>query len=232
MTNKEKLKKIVSNDFNKRDNYNKIMKKVEGESMKNNVWKLSVVPMCLIAIIMGVLFMKQTNSSSQILSPGTTYNDKEKNIELHINHLNRVGATRIDAKVKEIAFDELNISVIEIFNDIEIPKELNKFQRYGIYTRKDQNSEYNVLNSYVYAYFNEEYKKDIRIAFSETNKPLRDYRFSEEDSKETIINNIKFKIFQYEEIYFTEFTYKGYNFDIETTNITQDELVNLLKSII
>ena len=37
---------------------------------------------------------------------------------------------------------------------------------------------------------------------------------------------------KYTNIYFTEFKFKDYNFDIETENITEEELLTLLLSII
>lgn len=43
---------------------------------------------------------------------------------------------------------------------------------------------------------------------------------------------MELKIFKYNELYFTEFKYKDINFDIETTNITEQELTDLLLSII
>lgn len=230
MTNKEKLKKSISNDFSKENNYNEIIKKIEGEDMKikNNVWKWSLVPMCLVAIIVGVLFINSKNSNN-LLSPVTPYIDKENNVKLNINSLDKVGARKIDANIKEISTNELP----EILKDgITIPKDLDKDNATAIYTRKDQNSEYDILNCYVYNYYNEKDDKNIRIAFSETNKPVRDYHFSEENSKETIINNVKITIFKYNDIYFTEFSYKDYNFDIETNNISEQELSNLLVSII
>ena len=46
------------------------------------------------------------------------------------------------------------------------------------------------------------------------------------------INNLELKIFKYNELYFTKFNYKGINFDIETSNITEQELTDLLVSII
>ena len=197
MPNKEKLNNSINNDFNKVNNYNKIIKKIEGVNMKYKkiVWKISLIPICL-AIILG-----------------------------------KLGAILIDADVK-VVNEEENSIWISIVSNIVIPEQLEKKESYMLYTRKDKESPYDILNSYVYNYYNEETLSSIRISFSNKNKPLRDYHFSEEGAKETTINNVKMKIFKYENIYFTEFNYKDYNFDIETTNITQDELINLLKSII
>lgn len=233
MPNKEKLNNSINNDFNKVNNYNKIIKKIEGVNMKDKkiVWKISLIPICLAIILGNILFINYKNDENKSLNSKDSYSDSKEKIEIYINNIDKLGATLIDADVK-VVNEEENSIWISILSNIVIPEQLEKKESYMLYTRKDKESPYDILNSYVYNYYNEETLSSIRISFSNKNKPLRDYHFSEEGAKETTINNVKMKIFKYENIYFTEFNYKDYNFDIETTNITQDELINLLKSII
>lgn len=233
MPNKEKLNNSINNDFNKVNNYNKIIKKIEGVNMKDKkiVWKISLIPICLAIILGNILFINYKNDENKSLNSKDSYSDSKEKIEIYINNIDKLGATLIDADVK-VVNEEENSIWISILSNIVIPEQLEKKESYMLYTRKDKESPYDILNSYVYNYYNEETLSSVRISFSNKNKPLRDYHFSEEGAKETTINNVKMKIFKYENIYFTEFNYKDYNFDIETTNITQDELINLLKSII
>lgn len=237
MTNKEKLKKSISSDFSKENNYNEIIKKFDKEDtkIKNNVWKWSLAPICLVAIIVGILFKNSKNNNIVL----DNYTDKENNIILNINNIDTnysdiLRDILFDADIKEISTNGLFIPWPEMLIGITIPKDLDKFHATAVYTRNNKTNECDILNSYVYNYSNEleEDYKSIRIAFSDTNKPLRDYFFSEENSKETIINNVKITIFQYNDIYFTEFSYKDYHFDIEANNISEQELSNLLVSII
>ncbi len=238
MTNQEKLKKALTNDFDKEKNYNEIIKKIEKEEkmkIKNNLWKWSLVPICLIIVIGGLLFIKFKNNNHNLTNSNTPYIDKQNNVKLNINNIDKLGATRLDADIKEISTNDINIVWPEILKDgITIPEDLDKYKASAIYTRKDMTSEYDILNCYVYDYYkeNDNAYKNIRLAFSDTNKPIRDYRFSDEGSKETIINDVKLKIYKYEDIYFTEFKYQEYNFDIEAQNISEQELSNLLISII
>ncbi len=231
MTNKEKFKKSLNEDFASDKNYNKIITKIKkGEKMKkSNMWKWSLVPICLVAVIGGIMLNISQNKNIIIDS----YIDKENSIELSINNLEKVGASKFDADIKEIQTTNSDASWLNILKtNITIPEDLNKFDSYSIYTRTDKTGEYNILNCNVYWYSSDNNDKDIRISFSDTNKPIRDYLFSDEGSKETTINNTKLKIFKYNTIYFTEFKYEGYNFDIETNNISEEELSNLLFSII
>ena len=48
----------------------------------------------------------------------------------------------------------------------------------------------------------------------------------------TIINGVVLKIYKLEDIYYTELNYNGYNFDIETSKITEQELATFLLSIL
>ena len=79
------------------------------------------------------------------------------------------------------------------------------------------------------------YRKDdlneIKIAFSKVESPIRDY-FIGDGEKISKIGNVELKVSQWEKMYIVTFEYDDIYFDIETTGITENELVNLLKSII
>lgn len=65
MTNKEKLKRAIEQDINPTSYYKEIISKIErGERMnkeKINLWKWSFIPICLVAIISGVLLINSNN---------------------------------------------------------------------------------------------------------------------------------------------------------------------------
>jgi len=236
MTNKEKIKKSINMDFDKEYNYNAIINKIEGEKMKNRkkLWRWSLVPICLAIVMSGLLFIN-LQDNTKLSSPEIPLINEENKIKLNINNLDKIGAFLFDAKIKDMPTNGINIPWPNILKDgITIPKDLAKYKANAYYTRKDRTGEYNILNCYVYNYFNEndDYYRNIRIAFSDKYKPIRDYHFSDENSKETIINDTKLTVFKYNTIYFTEFNYEGYNFDIETNNISEQELLDLILSII
>ena len=74
---------------------------------------------------------------------------------------------------------------------------------------------------------------NIIIAFSEIEEPIRDY-YIDGGNKISKIGDVELKITQSEsqEMYIVTFEYKDIYFDIETTGITEDQLVDLLKSLI
>ncbi len=235
MTNKEKLKKAIEQDINPKDCYKEIINKIEREEkMKkknNNLWKWSFVPICLVTIISGVLLI----NNSKELNPNINIPNIETkdNVSLYINDISKMtqGVLRSDTDVKITNIE--NISYFKEIAGIKIPSDLDNKEAHEIYVKPDKDSqEYNVLQSYVVNYSNTENNRNIIVSFSKDNKPIRDYYFSEEGSKMSKINNIELKIFKYDELYFTEFNYEGINFDIETSKITEQELTDLLLSII
>lgn len=233
MSNKDVFKELYSKKMNKEKNYNEIVETIERDKkVMNKYLKWSFVPICLIAIISGVLiFNNNKELKPNIYKPNIESKD---NVNIYINDVSEMihGALRIDADVKII--NNICIPYFEEIGNLVVPKDFdNNHNAYAIYVKPDRNSkEYNTLQSYVFNYSNTKNDRHIRVSFSKENKPIRDYHFSEEGSKISRINNIELKLFKYNESYFTEFNYKGINFDIETSNITEQEITDLLLSII
>lgn len=237
MTNKERLKKAIEQDINLKDYYNEIINQIEERKRikmkkKNNMWNFSLIPICLIVAISGVLFLNYQNDNKTFLK-SKTYVDKENNIMLNINELdsNKVGAYKIDADVKIVTNNGFNFPLPYKDELVDLPKDLDKNYKYIFYFRENKESkDYNILGNYEIEYSNDN-DRSIQIKYSKDYKPVRDYYFSDEGSK-TTINDIELKIYKFESIYFTEFEFNGYNFDIETFKITEQELLDFLLSIL
>lgn len=234
MTNKEKIKNEIEQDINPSSYYNEIIRTIEkGEKMKkkSNMWKWSFIPICLVVAISGILLINDNKElNSNILKQNIETKD---NVSIYINDVSKKseGVLGFDVDIKITNIE--NISDFKEIDDIKIPSDFNSKEAYEIYVRSDRNNqEYNMLQSYEINYSNTKDDRYIRVSFSKENKPIRDYYFKEEGSKISKINNMELKIFKYNELYFTEFKYKDINFDIETTNITEQELTDLLLSII
>ena len=118
-------------------------------------------------------------------------------------------------------------------NDINIPEDLKLDNCYNIYTRNSiEEPVYDVLHDYVFDYHTgDNIMRNITIAFSEIDKPLRDYYIDNQELKSKI-GNVELEISQYKNMYIATFSYNNLNFDIETNGFTEDELVELLVSII
>lgn len=225
MSKKQIMKKVFDKEFNINAMRIQILEEMEKKEKMMKVLKYAL-PLCVILIISGILIWN--NSDNKMLKFNTK--DEEKYSNIRINKISALGAAMLDADVKTVLPDEIDISWLDL-ND-SLPSDLDKFDGYKILTRKDRASAYDILNCYVYEYYNEDSLRSIRIAFSDKNKPIRDYYFDIEKVKKSKINETELMVYQYEELFFTEFVYRGYNFDIETSNISLEELTSLLETII
>lgn len=230
------IKKVFEQEFNMESIRTQILtKEEENKEVYINKYFMYILPACLIIFICAVssIPLKPTHDKDVFLDSITTTDEvvelNDNNIK--INKIDNTSLARLDADIQEITND-INMLWPNFLKDgINIPKSLNKSNASAIYTRKDQNSNYDILNCYVYNYFNENQTKNIRLAFSSNTKPIRDYYF-DEVGEFSQIKDTKLVIYQFESTYFTEFKYQNYNFDIETNNISLEELKNLLTSII
>lgn len=152
--------------------------------------------------------------------------------EININKLDKMAMMSLDADIKTL--NNINILYFEYLKYLKIPDDFdNKEDMKAIYTRSDVTKDnYDTLNNYVFSYRNTKNNRNIILAFSDKYKPLRDYYIENKNKKVSKIGNAELYISQSEKMYIVEFEYKGVKFDIETIDISEDELVSLLESLI
>jgi len=211
--------------------------------MKNNKSKKIIygITSSAAVFILGVGIIIGTNKFNNNQIQGNPYEiaDSQSNkqnkkdlpeIKLNINKIKEMSATSLDADVKTIEIEKLP-EKLEFIQNIKIPEEYKIEGSYNIYTRSNINkSEYDVLHDYVFNYRKDSMNKII-ITFSEIEKPLRDY-YIDVGNKVSKIGDIELVISQYKDMYMVTFNFKDIYFDIETTGITENELLELLKSIL
>ena len=157
--------------------------------------------------------------------------DQKLNVKLNINKIKDMEMTKLDLDVKIVESKELP-EKFDFMEKIKIPSEYKFKDSYNVYTRKNLNvEEYNLLHDYVFNYQKDDSINEIKIAFSKVEEPLRDY-FIDDKYKTSKIGDAEIIITQYEQMYMVSFKYKDIYFDIETNGITENELVELLVSII
>ena len=202
---------IINKSFNKHINKDENLKIIKERMNKRNMkyLKYSLIPICLLLVIS--LFLITNNNKPDIF-------DDTK--EIYINEIDNMNLTTLDSDIRVE-----NNYMVEIYDEllnIVIPTDLNKMNGSAIFLSD------NTLNNYVIEYFNDE--RRITIAYSKTNTPIRDYFI--DDGKSSIINNTNLVISKYNTMYIVTFKYNDIYFDIETSNIKEDELITLLESII
>lgn len=190
-------------------------------------------------IVIGVGIIIGTNTFNNNKIQGSYYvfvdsqtdkPDKNESPQININKINEMSVTTLDMDIETKKIEVLPAK-FEFIKNIKIPEEYKIESSYNIYTRSDINkNEYDVLHDYVFSYRADSINRII-ITFSEIEKPLRDYYLYVED-KASKIGDIELLIFQYKDMYIVTFDFKDIYFDIETTGITESELIELLQSIL
>jgi len=239
MNNVELLKML--NDVDERfltEEYQPTINKRYKESFKERMirmkniklkYVLAPVSMMIIAVIGYAGFLNINNKPITDLAGQV----KEESLAtiININRIDDIGMMQLDADVKII--NNINIPYFEFLSNIEIPEDFDNKENYrAIYTRSNKDGDnYDILHNYQFEYCNTSNNRMILISFSDKYVPLRDY-FISDSNKISKIGDTELKISQYNDMYIVTFTHNGINFDIETIDITQEELISLLESII
>ena len=223
-----------------------IRKEIDMNKVKNKKVFYGVLSSCAMIIICAVVIVnsniklgdkEKEDSTMGINDKYVAAEDLEKEtltVELNINKMEKMRAMKLDAEEKLV--NNVSIPYFEILNGIKVPNDFDNTIYKAIYVKSkptknnEKKSKYDKLNNYKFIYYNTRNERCIVISFSNENKPLRDYYFGK-DGTPSKINDFKLVIYQYENSYMTEFNYKGYNFDIETSDITESELSECLQSI-
>ena len=157
--------------------------------------------------------------------------EEDLKIELNINKLKDVSMARFDVDIKTIEIENLP-EKFNFIKNIIIPNGFELDDSYNIYIRENKDTEeYNILHDYVF-YYQKDSTNNIRIAFSEKEEPIRDYFINNEEENISKIGDVELIISNWKQMYLVNFKYENIYFDIETTGITEDELIVLLESLI
>ena len=202
---------IINKSFNKYINKDENLKKIKERMNKKDMkyLKYSLIPICLILIIS--LFLIIYNNKPDIF-------DDTK--EIYINELDNMNLTSLDSNIR--VENNYMVETYDELLNIVIPDDLNKMNGSAIFLSDG------TLNNYIVEYFNGD--RRITIAYSESNTPIRDYFI--DDGKSSIVKNTNLVISKYNTMYIVTFKYNDIYFDIETSNIEENELIDLLESII
>ena len=150
--------------------------------------------------------------------------------DIQINELEGTRMAKIDADVKNKNIEELP-EKIKFMKNISIPEEFKQLDIYEIYTNSNpKERKYDLLHDYVFNYKKDD-DNEIKIALSMIEEPIRDYWYDEENKKSKI-EDIDVEISQYQKLYMVTFKIDNIYFDIEANGITENQLINIIKSII
>lgn len=177
-------------------------------------------------------------SVSSIVEPGKV------NL-LVVNEVESVMSADMDVQLthyNKLPYD-VWMSVLEDFHKLigityeefteKIPDAFECYNFYSLSTRgyKDANleNEYR-LHDYVFEYQTER-GGEATIAICSSEEPLRDYSIMCDNPRQSEINDVSVMIYGYQDTFMVQFSHENVNYDIETSNITLEELEDLLIAI-
>ncbi len=204
--------------------------------MKSKVLKFSLAPICLVLVICGVMLFNPQNNSNNNDDISDYIQLESMAHEIYINKLKDFSQADIDVQLDADVKVQEEFVKYSFIDNMIIPSDLSLSSKHLVYTRKDnQTTQYDILHDYVLWYEKMENNintKKIIVAFSKDFEPLRDYFIDINNLKVSKINNTELIIVNYNDMCIATFTHNDLNFDIETKGITQEELIQLLESII
>lgn len=229
MNNEYKLNKVITNDFDITNNYTSIRKKMERGNKMNKIFKYSLVPMAIVIAITSVFLLNKKNSTINVLDSNVKNNDViiVNNIDNNFDN----AKLDIDGRSEDITTDDL-YKIYPLLKDIVLPNDYNINGIIKCYLFNDDTGKYDKLYGYniIYSDGNNKYI-DIFILI-DTTKRLRCFSIDTDEMKSSIINGNSIKIMGEDKNYYAIFSYNNINFDIETTGISEEEFIRLIKSII
>jgi len=244
-------KKIIKNMFDKKINTEDIHNFIINTNLnkrKTNVLKI-VMPSLLTICTIFLILISPTNNTNKLKTKNTNPDNTDK---IYINDLDK------NNNRETLLYDILFFGDVEettlpnilpkfpMLKNIKVPENSNmSLRKYTWDPELPETSKSKKYTEYYLTYFNEyeeiEIYYNIEIFFSRfVKEKLRCLRLYKDSFKESTINGINVLIEKsgvfYGDIhidkYYALFTYEGVNFDIEVQNISEEEFIELIKSII
>ena len=247
MTNRENMKKVIKDDFDKENNYKKIVEGMNEKRVKFN-YKYATIPITVIIIFILIIGISTKNNKVKQFEKfggddwfdgiNTTTSSNTNHIDtsdsnsssIEINEINDIIKNRGNTKI----VNNVNIPYLEILINLEIPNDFDNKEDYrAVYIKNDTKSskEDYILNNYEFHYKNTKNEREIVASFSKDFTPISNYNFGV-NNKSSLVNGINILLYKYEKTYIAKFQYMKYNFLVEGKNITQEEFMNFVSSII
>ena len=232
MTNKDKLKIVIENDYNKKNNYDNILRRIEG---KNYMKKYSyILVFACFALVVGVIFFDNFNNDKVVVLDKTIVED---------NIIFNDGGFRgdFDSIAARPVYTPIK-SRFSFFDNLVIPEGFVISNEMEVYVNADEN-DYNMSKLWEYyleyCVFNSDKTECLNsfgISFTEEEQILGMGLWKRDLNKyvKSNINGYEVTLFGSDDVFGKEafFEYDGYNFYVSSTHLTKEEFVNLIKSII
>ena len=232
MTNKDNMKKVIMNDFDKNNNYNNIIEKIGDK----NVNKYKIIASCAVFLIL-ICGIVVSNSDFRKLDDTPKKEFIEDNIifndDGYVSTDDSIAARPVYIPIK---------SKFSFLSNLAIPDGFVISNEMEVYVSADEN-DHNMSKLWEYyleyCVFNSDKTECLNsfgISFTKEKQILGMGLWKRDESKykKSTINGHDVTLYGSEDFFGMGafFEYDEYNFYVASTHLTKKEFVNLLKSII
>ncbi len=237
-----KLKKEIEKEFNKQMNFDTIISKIENKKRINIVKiKYILAPTCAVLIgIIGFIGVKKHLQEQHILIDNINIEQEIQDEDGNLIKINKY-ISSIESDIDGKWVDTNLLRKYSFCSNIYIPEYLNKIRQGEIYVRdgiEDENYSKFIQNTISFYDDSEPEGKHVTIDFSK-QELLPDCYASEINLAEvSIIDDIKLKIFVGKIISDSSkirgkayLEHNDYKFEIDVYKITQDEFMQVIKTL-
>lgn len=233
MTNKQLMKQVFDANLNRDDMKRQILSAAatDRSSRLNDflaLFKYAVL-MCAVVWIVWVMLFADQRSSVDIVNDNVIHINQIASAQRFMPNTYDSVQAKADTGLKII--QEKSAASFELMKGIKLPEDLNDTLYAEIYRKDETSSTYNQLSSCEFTFSGLKKGRNVTIIFAETASASSD-RFTEATGAGSIINHHEVSIYQYEHTYYALFQYQNYYFSIETNEISREELIQLLTSIV
>ena len=226
MINRNDLKQKYASEFNRQKNYDKILNK----TTRRIPYRLAATFATLILVVLFV--PKQFSKSADNVIFDEYASEIGPEIVLNINQAadeiksyDVSPSLRADMELKEYVLAELEVMIEDICPDGFTASAPVRFA----IQNKETNS---VMSSYECIDFSKG-NQNIQVTYSKNGRPFRDYVLSPDETV-SLLDGVEVLITQQSDfnLYLCVFELNGYYFDVETSQITEAELIDFLLNLI
>lgn len=232
MANKDKLKNIIDNDYNKDNNYSNILKRIEGNNYMKKYGYIFMFA-CFILAIGVIVFNNFNNDNAVVLDNPVVEDNIIFNDGGFRGTYDSIAARTVYIPVK---------SKFSFFDNLAVPEEFvisNEIEVYVPASENDHNMSKLWEYSLEYCVFNSDKTECLNsfgISFTKEEQILGMGLWTRDESmyKKSTINGHEVTLYGSDDVFGKEafFEYDGYNFYVVSTHLTKEEFINLIKSII
>lgn len=221
--------------------------RVTGRGKKNAWVKWGTLAACLaLVLVTAIPQLRRQSPEQQANPPHPEEGVTEPDIQLSVNEADAMISTDMDvqfAYYDKLPQDEWETVLAEfdsftgIGYDEFVSKLPDKWEMSAFYSASTRgykdgelSDEYS-LHDYVFEAQTDNGGR-ATIALCSFEEPLRDCFVDCNNPKQSVINDTSLVVYRYSDCYMVQFSYNNVNYDIETQNITLDELQSLLLGIL